>query len=160
MSRGASPASEHGIFVDHNLRVCRRQRDGAADRTDPLSASINGADGDSVTKDGKFVMMTADRQRRAPATLGTARRRRRCSSCRPIYDRSDRNRLWRGRRLRQSPRRHRRCGDQVIGHFGAPSNNPVDDTAAAAAGPWMKFHQGQHEAGFFATPLREISRKG
>jgi DNA-binding beta-propeller fold protein YncE len=42
---------------------------------------------------------------------------------------------------------------KYIGHFGAYGNNPVDDKAAAAAGPWMNdFTKNNMKPAFFRTP--------
>jgi hypothetical protein len=44
---------------------------------------------------------------------------------------------------------------KYIGHFGAYGNNPVDDKAAAAAGPWMNdFTKGNMKPAFFRTPVQ------
>jgi DNA-binding beta-propeller fold protein YncE len=43
---------------------------------------------------------------------------------------------------------------KYIGHFGAYGNNPVDDHAAAAAGPWMNdYSKGNKKPAFFRTPV-------
>jgi DNA-binding beta-propeller fold protein YncE len=43
---------------------------------------------------------------------------------------------------------------QYIGHFGAYGSNPVDDTAAAAAGPWIAdYNKGNKKAPFFRNPV-------
>jgi DNA-binding beta-propeller fold protein YncE len=43
---------------------------------------------------------------------------------------------------------------KYIGHFGAYGNNPVDDAAAGAAGPWMKdYTAGNRKPAFFRTPV-------
>ncbi len=43
---------------------------------------------------------------------------------------------------------------KYIGHFGAYGNNPVDDAAAKAAGPWMAdYTKGQKKPAFFRTPV-------
>jgi hypothetical protein len=43
---------------------------------------------------------------------------------------------------------------KYIGHFGAYGNNPVDDRAAAAAGPWMAdYSKGNKKPAFFRTPV-------
>ena len=52
---------------------------------------------------------------------------------------------------------------KYIGHFGAYGNNPVDDKAAAAAGPVdERLHEGQHEASVFphSGALREGQQGG
>jgi DNA-binding beta-propeller fold protein YncE len=43
---------------------------------------------------------------------------------------------------------------KYIGHFGAYGNNPIDDAAAAAAGPWMNdFTKGNKKPAFFRNPV-------
>ena len=43
---------------------------------------------------------------------------------------------------------------KYIGHFGAYGNNPVDDAAAKAAGPWMAdYSKGNTKPAFFRTPV-------
>ena len=43
---------------------------------------------------------------------------------------------------------------RYIGHFGAYGNNPVDDAAAKAAGPWIgDYSKGNRKPAFFRTPV-------
>jgi DNA-binding beta-propeller fold protein YncE len=43
---------------------------------------------------------------------------------------------------------------KYIGHFGAYGNNPVDDGAAMAAGPWMTdYSKGNKKPAFFRNPV-------
>ncbi len=43
---------------------------------------------------------------------------------------------------------------KYIGHFGAYGNNPVDDAAARAAGPWMAdYSKGNKKPAFFRNPV-------
>jgi DNA-binding beta-propeller fold protein YncE len=43
---------------------------------------------------------------------------------------------------------------KYIGHFGAYGNNPVDDRAAAAAGPWIAdYTKGNKKPAFFRNPV-------
>jgi DNA-binding beta-propeller fold protein YncE len=43
---------------------------------------------------------------------------------------------------------------KYIGHFGAYGNNPVDDAAAKAAGPWMAdYSKGNMKPAFFRNPV-------
>ena len=43
---------------------------------------------------------------------------------------------------------------KYIGHFGAYGNNPVDDRAAAAAGPWIAdYSKGNTKPAFFRNPV-------
>ena len=47
---------------------------------------------------------------------------------------------------------------KYIGHFGAYGNNPIDDEAARAAGPWMNdYTKGNKKPAFFqkSCALRE-----
>ena len=52
---------------------------------------------------------------------------------------------------------------KYIGHFGVYGSNPVDDKAAAAAGPWMNdFTKGNMKPAFFRTPVHcvKVSKEG
>ena len=43
---------------------------------------------------------------------------------------------------------------KYIGHFGAYGSNPIDDAAAAAAGPWMNdYTKGNKKPAFFRNPV-------
>ena len=43
---------------------------------------------------------------------------------------------------------------KYIGHFGAYGNNPIDDAAARAAGPWMAdYNKGNKKPAFFRNPV-------
>ena len=43
---------------------------------------------------------------------------------------------------------------KYVGHFGAYGNNPVDDAAARAAGPWMAgYSKGNKKPAFFRNPV-------
>ena len=43
---------------------------------------------------------------------------------------------------------------KYIGHFGAYGNNPVDDGAAKAAGPWIAdYSKGNKKPAFFRNPV-------
>ena len=43
---------------------------------------------------------------------------------------------------------------QFIGYFGAYGNNPIDDAAARAAGPWMNdYTKGNTKPAFFRNPV-------
>jgi len=43
---------------------------------------------------------------------------------------------------------------KYVGHFGAYGNNPVDDAAAAAAGPWPEaYSKGDKKPAFFRNPV-------
>ena len=81
------PASEHGIFVDHNGFVYLGGNSRNADPNGSAWASTNGADGMILkfTKDGKFVMMIGGHGAKGPTatTRTAARTARRCSFCRP-----------------------------------------------------------------------------
>jgi hypothetical protein len=82
------PASEHGIFVDHNGFVYLGGNSANGNPNGSAWASNNGADGMILkfTKDGKFVMMIGGRgQRGRTATTRTAAvTARPYSICRPI----------------------------------------------------------------------------
>jgi DNA-binding beta-propeller fold protein YncE len=52
---------------------------------------------------------------------------------------------------------------KYVGHFGAYGSNPIDDKAAAAAGPWMNdFTKGNMKPAFFRNPVHcvKISKEG
>jgi DNA-binding beta-propeller fold protein YncE len=52
---------------------------------------------------------------------------------------------------------------KYLGHFGAYGNNPVDDKAAADAGPWMNdFTKGNMKPAFFRNPVHcaRLSKDG
>jgi DNA-binding beta-propeller fold protein YncE len=52
---------------------------------------------------------------------------------------------------------------KYIGHFGAYGNNPVDDKAAADAGPWMNdYAKGNMKPAFFRNPVHcaKLSKDG
>jgi DNA-binding beta-propeller fold protein YncE len=50
---------------------------------------------------------------------------------------------------------------KYIGHFGAYGNSPVDDAAAAAAGPWMAdYSKGNKKPAFFRNPVHCVKIAG
>src|SRR5205814_5801933 len=52
---------------------------------------------------------------------------------------------------------------KYIGHFGAYVSNPIDDKAAAAAGPWMNdYTKGNMKPAFFRNPVHcaKVSKDG
>ena len=50
---------------------------------------------------------------------------------------------------------------KYIGHFGAYGNNPVDDAAAKAAGPWIDdYTSGHKKPAFFRTPVHCVKLAG
>src|SRR5215510_9499642 len=137
------PASEHGIFVDHNGFV---YLGGSSRNTDPNGsawASNNGADGMILkfTKDGKFVMMIGGHGAKGPDSNNRDGGKNRT----PLFflpaditvDPST-NRMYvsDGYGNRRVAIVDAATG-KYIGHFGAYGNNPIDDNAAAAAGIWM-----------------------
>ena len=164
------PASEHGIFVDHNGFVYLGGNSANGNPNGSAWASTNGADGMILkfTKDGKFVMMIGGPAPRAPDSNnkdGGTQRHAAVLSCRPT-----------SRSIRPTNRMYVSDGygnrrvvivdaatGKYIGHFGAYGNNPIDDKAAAAAGPWMNdFTKGNMKPAFFRTPVHcvKISKDG
>jgi len=162
------PASEHGIFVDQNgfVYVAGNGRSGQPNAS--AWAANHGSDGLILkfTKQGKFLMMIggptkgADSNNKDGASNGT-----------PLFflpadmtvDPAT-NRLYvaDGYGNRRVVVVDAGTG-KYIGHFGAYGNNPVDDKAAAAAGPWMNdFTKGNMKPGFFRNPVHcvKISKEG
>ena len=162
------PASEHGIYVDHNGFVYIAGNGGNGKPNGSAWASTNGADGLILkfTKEGKFLMMIggptkgADSNNKDGGKNGT-----------PLFflvadlmvDPTT-NRLYvsDGYGNRRVVIVDAATG-KYIGHFGAYGNNPVDDKAAAAAGPWMNdFTKGNMKPAFFRTPVHcvKVSKEG
>jgi hypothetical protein len=163
------PATEHGIFVDHNGFVYLGGNNANATPNGSAWASSNGADGMILkfTKDGKFVAMFGGPGSKGPNSNdkdggkdGT-----------PLFylpaditvDPSN-NRMYvaDGYGNRRVVMLDAATG-KYIGHFGAYGNNPIDDKAAAAAGNWMNdFTKGNLKPAFFRNPVHcvKISKDG
>ncbi len=163
------PATEHGIFVDHNGFVYL----GGSDLNDRPNgspwASGNGADGMILkfTRDGTFVMMIGGPGGKGPDSNNTNGGR----NGTPLFHRpaditvdpaTNRMYVSDGYGNRRVVIVDAATG-KYIGHFGAYGNNPVDDAAAAAAGTWMNdFTKGNLKPAFFRNPVHcaKISRDG
>jgi hypothetical protein len=163
------PASEHGIFVDHNGFVYLGGN-AVNDKPDGSAwASNNGADGMILkfTKDGKFVMMIGGPGAKGPDSNNKSGGR---NGTPLFYLPADitvdptTNRMYvaDGYGNRRIVILDAATG-KYIGHFGAYGNNPIDDKAAAAAGDWMAdFTKGNLKPAFFRTPVHcvKISKDG
>jgi hypothetical protein len=163
------PASEHGIFVDHNGFV---YIGGSASNNNPNGsawASNNGADGMILkfTKEGQFVMMIgghgaagADSNNKDGGRNGT-----------PLFylpaditvdPATNRMYVADGYGNRRVVILDAATG-KYIGHFGAYGSNPIDDKGAAAAGNWMNDFTRKHmQPAFFRTPVHcvKMARDG
>jgi NHL repeat-containing protein len=163
------PATEHGIFVDHNGFVYLGGNNANASPNGSAWASSNGADGMILkfTKDGKFVAMFGGPGGKGPNSNdkdggknGT-----------PLFylpaditvdPSSNRMYVADGYGNRRVVMLDAATG-KYIGHFGAYGNNPVDDKAAAAAGNWMNdFTKGNLKPAFFRNPVHcvKVSKDG
>ena len=157
------PAREHGIFVDHNGFVYIGGNGGNGKPNGSAWASTAGADGMILkfTKEGKFVMMIGGPTKGADSNNKDGGKNAHAAvlpAGRP-HGRSDDQPPVCVRRLRQSPRGHRRCGHRQIHRpfrrlrqqpgrrQGCRRRRSVDE----------RLHEGQHEAGVLphAGALRE-----
>ena len=158
------PASEHGIYVDDHDNVwiagnAPAPRPGAARVATPWDTNTQGGDG-FVLKfdmDGNFKMriggmpQRADSNDKAGGINGTPL----------LYRPTDMVVDPKTNRLYISDgygNRHVLIVDaatgKYVGHFGAYGNNPVDDAAAEAAGPWMNdYAKGNRKPIFFRPPV-------
>ena len=136
------PAREHGIFVDHNGFVYIGGNGGNGKPNGSAWASTAGADGMILkfTKQGKFVMMIG-----GPTTGADSNNKDGGKNGTPLFflpaditvdPTTNRMYVSDGYGNRRVIIVDAATGN-YIGHFGAYGNNPVDDKAAAAAGPWM-----------------------
>jgi len=154
------PASEHGIFVDHNGFVYL----GGSSRNDNPNGSAwsttNGADGMILkfTKDGKFVTMIGGTGAKGPDSNNKDGGKNGTPmfflpadiTVDPVTNRMYVSDGYGNRRIVIVDA----ATGKYIGHFGAYGNNPIDDKAAADAGIWMNdFTKGNLKPGFFRTPV-------
>ena len=162
------PAREHGIFVDHNGFVYIGGNGGRGKPTPAAWASTNDADGMILkfTKDGKFTMMIGGPTKGAASNDKSGGKNGTPLFFLPADLTIDptTNRLYvaDGYGNRRVVIVDAATG-KYIGHFGAYGNNPVDDAAAAAAGPWMNdFTKGNMKPAFFRNPVHcvKISKEG
>ena len=163
------PATEHGIFVDHNGFVYLGGNSANGSPNGSAWASTNGADGMILkfTKDGKFVMMIGGPGAKGPDSNNKDGGR---NGTPQFYlpaditvDPTD-NRMYisDGYGNRRVVIVDAATG-KYIGHFGAYGNNPIDDKAAAAAGGWMNdLTKGNMKPAFFRNPVHcvKISKEG
>ena len=163
------PATEHGIFVDHNGFVYVGGNNANATLNGSAWASNNGADGMILkfTKDGKFVMMIGGSGAKGPDSNNKDGGK---NGTPMFYLPADitvdpgTNRMYvsDGYGNRRVVIVDAATG-KYIGHFGAYGNNPVDDKAAAAAGNWMNdFTKGNLKPAFFRNPVHcvKVSKDG
>jgi hypothetical protein len=154
------PAREHGIFVDHNgfVYIGGNGRTGNNPNKAAWEAT-HGSDGLILkfTKEGKFVMMIG-----GPTNGPNSNSKTDGKNGTPLFflpadltiDPST-NRMYvsDGYGNRRVVIVDAATG-KYIGHFGAYGNNPVDDKAAAAAGPWMNdYTKGNMKPAFFRNPV-------
>jgi len=159
------PASEHGIYVDYQDNVwisgnAASPRGGAAaGRKSAWTTNAEGGDG-LVLKfdtDGHFKMRIGG----TPRGPNSEDRDGGVNATPLLYQAADMavdaktNRLYvaDGYGNRRVLIVDAETG-RYIGHFGAYGNNPVDDRAAGAAGPWMPdYARGNTKPAFFRTPV-------
>ena len=163
------PATEHGIFVDHNGFVYLGGSDFNDKPNGSAWSSSNGSDGMILkfTKDGKFVMMIGgpggkgpDSNNKDGGRNGTPLFHRPADiTVDPVTNRMYVSDGYGNRRVAIVD-----AGTgKYLGHFGAYGNNPIDDKAAADAGNWMNdFTKGNMKPTFFRNPVHcaKISKDG
>lgn len=163
------PAVEHGIFVDHNGFVYLAGSNANDNPNGSAWSSPNGADGMILkfTKDGKFVMMIGGPGAKGPDSNNTDGGR---NGTPQFYLPADitvdpaTNRMFvsDGYGNRRVVIVDAATG-KYIGHFGAYGSNPIDDKAAADAGPWMNdYARGNMKPAFFRNPVHcaKLSKDG
>src|SRR5438309_7375455 len=162
------PATEHGIFVDHNGFVYLGGNNANGNPNGSAWASTNGADGMILkfTKDGKFLMMIGGPNARLDSNDKNGGRNGtpHCYLPADITVDPATNRMYvsDGYGNRRVVIVDAATG-KYIGHFGAYGNNPIDDKAAAAAGPWMNdFTKNNMKPAFFRNPVHcaKLSKDG
>ncbi len=157
------PNSEHGIYVDHNDNVwisgnAAAPRGGVRSKT-PWTTNEEGGDGFVLKFDGNgnFKMRVGG----TPAGPNSNDTNGGIRATPLLYQAADMavdpktNRLYisDGYGNRRVLIVDAETG-KYIGHFGAYGNNPVDDRAASAAGPWMTdYSNGKRKPAFFRTPV-------
>ncbi len=162
------PGTEHGIFVDHNGFVYLGGNNANAPNGSAW-ASTNGNDGMILkfTKDGKFVMMIGAPGSKGPDSNDTSGGR---NGTPQFYLPADitvdpaTNRMFvsDGYGNRRIVIVDAATG-KYLGHFGAYGSNPIDDKAAAAAGPWINdYAKGNMKPAFFRNPVHcaRLSKDG
>ena len=158
------PASEHGIYVDDKDNVwisgnAVAPRAGASRVSTPWDTNTAGGDG-FVLKfdmDGNFKMRIGG----TPSGPDSNDIKGGIGGTPLLYRATDMVVDPRTNRLYISDgygNRHVLIVDadtgRYIGHFGAYGNNPVDDAAAEAAGPWIDdYARGNRKPAFFRPPV-------
>jgi DNA-binding beta-propeller fold protein YncE len=160
------PNSEHGIYVDHidNVWISGNSAAGSAPGAagrggPPWTTNKEGGDGFILKFDmnGNFKMRIGG----TPKGLGSNDTHGGINETPVLYQAADMvvdsatNRLYvsDGYGNRRVLIVDANTG-KYIGHFGAYGNNPVDDRAAAAAGPWMAdYSKGNKKPAFFRNPV-------
>ena len=163
------PASEHGIFVDHNGFVYLGGNSANRDPNGSSWASSHGADGMILkfTKDGRFVMMIGGPGAKGPDSNSKTDGRNNTPqlylpadiTVDPVSNRMFVSDGYGNRRVVILDA----ATGRYLGHFGAYGNNPIDDKAAAAGGIWMDdLTRGNLKPAFFRTPVHcvKISKDG
>src|SRR5204862_1629711 len=154
------PATEHGIYVDHNGFVYLAGSNANATPNGSAWASTNGADGMILkfTKEGKFVAMFGGPGAKGPDSNNTDGGR---NGTPQFYLPTDitvdpaTNRMFvsDGYGNRRVVIADAATG-KYIGHFGAYGNNPLDDKASAAVGDWMAdFAKAHMKPAYFRNPV-------
>lgn len=163
------PSNEHGIFVDHNGFVYLAGSNANATPGESAWSSSAGADGMILkfTKDGTFVMMIGGPGAKGPDSNNTNGGR---NGTPQLYLPADMTVDPATNRLYVSDGYGNRrivivdaATGKYIGHFGAYGGNPIDDTAAADAGPWMNdFTKNNMKPAFFRNPVHcaKLSKDG
>jgi DNA-binding beta-propeller fold protein YncE len=153
------PSSEHGIYVDQKDHVWLAGNSGAAGAASPWSTNTKGGDGFVLEFDvnGNFIKRIGGTPR-GPNSNDTNGG---IDGTPLLYQPADMVVDIKTNRLFISDgygNRHVFIVDagtgKYIGSIGAYGNNPVDDLAARAAGPWMNdYSKGNKTPDFFRTPV-------
>ena len=163
------PATEHGIFVDHNGFVYVGGNSVNDKPNGSAWSTPNGSDGMILkfTKDGKFVAMIGGPGGKGPDSNNKDGGR----NGTPLFHlpaditvdpMSNRMYVSDGYGNRRVVIADAATG-KYIGHFGAYGSNPIDDKAAAAAGNWMNdFTKNNMKPAFFRNPVHcvKVSKDG
>ena len=163
------PSTEHGIYVDHNGFVYLGGSNANATPNGSAWASTSGADGMILkfTKDGKFVSMFGGPGAKGPDSNNASGGK---NSTPQFYLPADvtvdpaTNRMFvsDGYGNRRVVIADAATG-KYVGHFGAYGSNPIDDKAAADAGPWVNdYTKGNLKPTFFRNPVHcaKLSKDG
>jgi len=155
------PNSEHGIYVDQNDNIWLGGNSGKVpDKPTAWTTNKAGADGYLLKfdMDGNFKMRVGGPGKDGPNSNDTDSG---FGGTPQLYQPADMvvdpetNRLYiaDGYGNRRIVIVDADTG-KYIGHFGAYGNNPIDDAAAKAAGPWMNdYANGNSKPAFFRNPV-------